>query len=57
MTNLNDNCELSLKELDTVSGGEVSLGDAAIIIGGLMLVDTAVQNGIEAMKANGQCKK
>jgi hypothetical protein len=52
----NDNRELNLNELNVVAGGTVSLADAAIIIGGLTLVDTAVQNGIAAMRAN-QCKK
>jgi hypothetical protein len=58
MTNLNnDTCELNDAELEAVAGGTASLADAAIIIGGLTLVDTAVQNGIAAMKANQKCGK
>ena len=38
-------------ELTAVSGGAISLSDAAIIIGGLMLIDTAVDNAIAATKA------
>jgi hypothetical protein len=43
--------ELDTQEIDDVSGGAVSLSDAAIIIGGLMLIDTAVDNAIAATKA------
>ena len=43
--------ELDVNEIEAVSGGAVSLSDAAVIIGGLMLIDTAVDNAIAATKA------
>jgi hypothetical protein len=51
------NCELNVDELNMVVGGGASLIDAARVIGGITLVDTAVENAIAAMHANqaGQC--
>ncbi len=55
--------ELSVGDLNQVSGGEVSLVDAARVIGGLTLVDTAVENAIAALRVetakavNGTCGK